>query len=679
VRLGWRAAVFVGLLAGLAASSLYSYLLFHSLAELFAIVIAGATFVVAWNARRFLARSFLLFVGSSYLAVAAVDLAHTLTYRGMGVFPTDDANIPTQLWLAARYVQSLSLLAAPLFFRWPLRPAVAVGGFAGLAALLIVLVARGGFPTAFVQGEGLTTFKTASEYAISLVLVGAAAHLFVHRRRTDPTILRLLLSSIALTVASELAFTLYTDPYGVANLVGHLLKVVAFYLVYHALVVVGLRQPFDLLFRELKQSEQRYRALFTHLVDGFAYHEIVHDESGRPVDYVFCEVNEAFERLTGLRHDDVVGRRATEVLPGLAADPVDWVGLYGRVAATGEPVRLEQYSQPLRRWYSVAAYSPRPCAFVTIFADVTARRQAEDAVRQSEERLRAALRAGSTFAFEWDPASDRLLRTEESAEILGLPVPEAREETGAGLAARIRPDDRERLRETVTGLGPERPEYRITYCAVRPDGSEVWLDESGRAAFDAEGRLARIVGMTTDVTRRELAEQALRRLNAELDQRVLDRTAQIRALALALTEAEARERARVAALLHDHHQQLLAGAKMMASSLRRSLEDRPVALRSTDSLVELLDQALQSSRSLSHELSPPVLRRRGLAAGLEWLAGEMAQRHGLQVTVRCDAVPDTVPQAVQTWLFQAARELLFNVVKHAGVSAAEVTLAAADG
>jgi len=103
-------------LFGLYLISLYSYLLFHSLAEIFSIVVAFGIFMLAFNSRRFVDNNYLLFLGIAYLYIAGLDLVHTLAYKDMGVFPDRDANLPTQLWIAARYLESLSFLIAPLFF-----------------------------------------------------------------------------------------------------------------------------------------------------------------------------------------------------------------------------------------------------------------------------------------------------------------------------------------------------------------------------------------------------------------------------------------------------------------------------------------------------------------------------------------------------------------------------------
>jgi PAS domain S-box-containing protein len=137
----------------------------------------------------------------------------------------------------------------------------------------------------------------------------------------------------------------------------------------------------------LPPSEARLRLLIENAPSGIALHELVVDAAGRPVDYVFLEVNSAFEEQTGLTRAAIVGRRVTEVLPGIERDPADWIGTYGRVALTGEPIRFEQFSEALHRWYDVKAYSPAQGYFAVIFHDVTAQVEA----RATLERFMAIL------------------------------------------------------------------------------------------------------------------------------------------------------------------------------------------------------------------------------------------------------------------------------------------------
>lgn len=391
--------VLVGmLLVGLYLTSHFgSYLVFHSLAELFSILVAWVFFVLVWSTRRYLDNDYLLLVGIASLFIGLIDLVHTLAYKGMGVFAGYDANLPTQLWIAARYLQSLTLLLAsgllwrPATARIRLPVNAVLVAYAGITALALWAAFAGVFPTCYVEGVGLTPFKRISEYIISGVLVAAGLLLWGRRDRFERGVVYLLLGSIVVTIGAELAFTFYVGVYDFSNLVGHILKIVAFYMLYRATVVTGLERPSALIFRELKQreaalaeSEARYRLLFDTMSEGFALHEIVRNEQGRPVDYRFLEMNPAFERLTGLRAADLIGKTVLQALP---ATEQHWIETYGRVALTGQPLQVDGYSQELGRHYRVSAYSPQPGRFAVVFEDVTERKRAEEERLETQRRL----------------------------------------------------------------------------------------------------------------------------------------------------------------------------------------------------------------------------------------------------------------------------------------------------
>jgi PAS domain-containing protein len=241
---------------GLYLASLYNYLLFHSLTEIFSIVVACGIFMVTWNSRRFLDNNYLLVLGIGYLFVGGLDLIHTLTYKGMGIFQGYGTNPATQLWIAARYTESLSLFIAPLFFRRRLRIDLLFMGYTLVFLLLLISIFYWNiFPICFIEGVGLTPFKKISEYIISLILLSSITLLLKNRSEFDRDVLLWIVWSILLTIASELAFTFYIDAYGFSNLIGHFLKIASFYLIYKALIQTGLTRPYDLLFRNLKQSE----------------------------------------------------------------------------------------------------------------------------------------------------------------------------------------------------------------------------------------------------------------------------------------------------------------------------------------------------------------------------------------------------------------------------------------
>jgi PAS domain S-box-containing protein len=349
--------------------SYWNYLLFHSVAEIFSIVIGCGIFMLAWNCRKILDNDYLLFLGIAYLFISGVDLLHTFAYKGLGIFPGRGANLPTQLWILARYVESLSLLAAPLFLKRKLNVGFAFLGYlSALSLLLLTIFYWHIFPACFVEGSGLTPFKKISEYSISLILVGAIFFLFQYRNDFYRTIFRLVVASIMMTIGSELAFTFYVSVYGLSNLVGHFLKIISFYLIYSAIIETGLREPFSGLFYKLKQSEQQYSQLFTQMINGAALHEIICDEHGRPYDYRFLMVNPAFEKLTGLKAADLIGKTVKEVLPGTEDY---WIEAYGKVALGGKPIQFANYSRELDSHFEVTAYSPRKNQFAVLFNNVT--------------------------------------------------------------------------------------------------------------------------------------------------------------------------------------------------------------------------------------------------------------------------------------------------------------------
>jgi len=230
------------LLLGLYLTSLYNYLLFHSLAEVFSIVIAFSIFVLAWNCRNIIDNNYLIFLGIAYLFVGFIDIIHTLAYAGMGVFQGFGANLPTQLWIIGRYLESISLLLACFILnKKKIKFNLVLLGYIITVSLLFLL----------------TPFKKNSEYIISLILAASLFFLLKRKEKFDHKVLQWLVISILLTIASELAFTFYISVYGLSNLIGHIFKIISFYFIYQAIVVTGLTKPHELLFRNLQESEEK--------------------------------------------------------------------------------------------------------------------------------------------------------------------------------------------------------------------------------------------------------------------------------------------------------------------------------------------------------------------------------------------------------------------------------------
>ncbi|MHC5073352.1 MAG: MASE3 domain-containing protein, partial [Planctomycetota bacterium] len=259
---GLAVLFYTSLLAALSLTSFYNYLLFHTVAELSGIVVACCIFVIAWNSRRVTKNTYLLFLGIAYLLVAALDLLHMLAYEGMGVFLGYGSNLATQLWISARYVESISLVLAPLLIGRKLKGKYLLIGYSIFFALLLTSIFKWNiFPTCFIDQSGLTPFKIISEYVIILLLAVSIVILLKRRQRFEKSLLKFLIASIVVTIASEFAFTLYIDVTGFYNFIGHYLKITSFYLIYRAVVETGLAKPLTLLLKDLKSSEEKITRL----------------------------------------------------------------------------------------------------------------------------------------------------------------------------------------------------------------------------------------------------------------------------------------------------------------------------------------------------------------------------------------------------------------------------------
>ncbi|MFW6052429.1 MAG: MASE3 domain-containing protein [Desulfosalsimonas sp.] len=280
---------FLGLLLlfGLVLSSMHSYLLFHSLAEVFSIVVSFSIFLFAWNTLGFTRERYLIVIGIAYLFVGCLDLSHMFAYKGMEVIVVDGGNHATQMWIAARYVESLSLLAVPFLFNRLIDHRMVFGLYLVLSAALFVLIfGLGVFPDCYVNGVGLTPFKVISEYIICIILVAAGIALYRRRAAVDGIMFKLLLASIGFTIASEVAFTNYVSVYGPANMIGHLFKIVSSYLVYRAIVVHGLRAPYKSMFRELSASKSELERYSESLESCVADRTRELEESNRELRYL---------------------------------------------------------------------------------------------------------------------------------------------------------------------------------------------------------------------------------------------------------------------------------------------------------------------------------------------------------------------------------------------------------
>jgi PAS domain S-box-containing protein len=309
--------------------------------------------------------------------------------------------------------------------------------------------------------------------------------------------------------------------------------------------------------------------------------------------------------------------------------------------------------------------------------------RAELALKESEERMSFALEVGNSGAWDLDLLKNTARRTLVHDQIFGYKalLPEW---TYDVFLNHVLPEDRQAVDEAYRRAIDTHTDWSFECRIRRTDGEIRWIWAAGRHRMDPVGAVHRIAGIVQDITERKRTEEALRRAKEDLEQRVAERTAelaqradQLRALASELTLSEQRERRRMARLLHDHLQQLLVAAKFHTAILSHGNDE--FVKRNASEIEELLDECINASRSLTAELSPPILHEAGLQAGLEWVARWMSDKHGLSVELSIQDEPVPLTEDVKILLFEAVRELLFNAAKHSRTRSAAVSMRQVNG
>jgi PAS domain S-box-containing protein len=262
--------------------------------------------------------------------------------------------------------------------------------------------------------------------------------------------------------------------------------------------------------RALRESEATYRRMFEHMAQGFFLAETICDDSGEPVDFRYLDANPALEPLTGLKRGDIIGRTVRDVLPD--AEP-DWIRTFGRVALTGQPARLEAFAAPLGRFYKSLAYSPRPGQFACLFSDVTEEKRAEEALRTSEERLRALISATSDVTYRMNADWTAMLELRG-----GEFIADTEQRNLDWLQQYIHRDDRQLVLDAIAESVRTGGIFELEHRIVRPDGTAGWISSRAVPVRTTAGQIVEWSGAASDITERKRAEAVLREADRRKDE-----------------------------------------------------------------------------------------------------------------------------------------------------------------
>lgn len=237
------------------------YLFFHTVVEMACVLIGLLMYVFASYTYPYSQNRFLLFLGSAYLFISILDFFHLITFSGMNVFPDFDTNVPTQLWIAGRMLEGISLFLIPIISerRFPLKSLNLLYGVFTLGSI-VTIMRLNVFPTCYIEGVGLTGFKIGVEYLICLLIGGGMYFLWKRKEIIAPSVYMATMGSMTLTIVSELALTLY-NTIGLWNMLGHIPKMISYYLLFWEVIVQGLETPYQHIFKELKEKNEQLEIL----------------------------------------------------------------------------------------------------------------------------------------------------------------------------------------------------------------------------------------------------------------------------------------------------------------------------------------------------------------------------------------------------------------------------------
>lgn len=401
--------------------------------------------------------------------------------------------------------------------------------------------------------------------------------------------------------------------------------------------------------RALAESEEKYRRIVDTMLEGIW----VVDEEFR-----ITFVNSQITSMLRYPEEEMLGRLAYEFVAGKSEQDFEEVR-QNRIKGLSE-----QYDAMLRRkdgkdvWVHVSATPVRDengnfAGSFAMVTDITERKLAEDALRKSEEHFRLAVEAAEIFSWEIDLVARTFKWAENNSRANRFSLPRTFDEAVANIHA----DDIATVRETFSKAIKECGEYQVEYRYIRPeDRQEVWHLSAGMLFPDGNGRAARGVGVTQDITEQKRKEEELRFLTARL------------------LNLQDEERRRLARELHDETAQNLAILNVNLSAIRNQLSDRSKAEALITQSEQINQRSLREVRTLSYLLHPPMLDESGLAPALRWFVRGFTDRSGIRVDLVERSAVARLPTDVEMALYRVVQESLTNIHRHSGSPTAQIEL-----
>lgn len=472
------------------------YLLFHTLAEFFAIVVAILVSVVAWQTYTFTKNNFLMWLGSGYFWIGCLDLFHAFAYKGMNVIPTiETPDTSIQIWIVARYFEALLLLLAPYFLTHTLQRTRVFIVFGAITSVGLYLVFTQVIPVMYIDGVGLTSTKVYSEYIIITMIAAGIVYLWRKREYVDRRVMLLMVLSMLLTICAEAAFTLYISVEGLANFLGHIFKLLSFWLVFYAVVNTTLKEPFALLGRGASSFEALPVAT------------AVIEKEGK-----IWQVNRAFCSMVAKSRGQIIGRDCSELFEIDVRLPqyqqlCQYVG-------EGRSVESLEMQSAEKRWYrfTLTAFEGTDDlkGMVLVAEEITSRKLAEDELAASEQHFKRLVETSRAVPWALDLETFRFTYVgPQSIEMMGYQPEEWYEENF--WAEKLYADDRDWAMAFCENEVQQGRDHDFEYRLHTKDGQIIWVRDVVNVIHGDHGPVA-LQGFMFDITERKNTELAINSL-----------------------------------------------------------------------------------------------------------------------------------------------------------------------
>jgi two-component system, sensor histidine kinase and response regulator len=255
----------------------------------------------------------------------------------------------------------------------------------------------------------------------------------------------------------------------------------------------------------LRVSEETYRSLFDNMLNGFAYCQMLY-ENGQPNDFIYLKVNPAFETLTGLK--DVIGRKVSEVIPGIRETDPELLERYARVVESGQPERFEQFVTALQMWFSISVYKAQAERFVAVFDVITERKRAELDLGKERSLLRTLIHSIPDLVWLKDPGGVYLACNTRFEQMYGAKEADIVGKTDYDFVDRELADFfRVKDRAAIAAGKPSTNDEELTFA---DDGHRELVETIKTPMFDSSGNLIGVLGIARDITAARQAQETLR-------------------------------------------------------------------------------------------------------------------------------------------------------------------------